>query len=166
MKVFVFLFVAVVGLCAGAKLLRWCKRSVFFYEMIVFILVFMNFLNSVPLKRLPSARSSMKSIQRSIDRTRNRYQSGKILTESLENFQDVRDLLFFFWKNLKSNFWLRQRLNTLVPSLWEPHLKSLPSFLTRDQPICGFHPVNARKKILPAVYDRLLFDFWNILNNK
>lgn len=96
MKVFVFLFVAVVGLCAGAKLLRWCKRSVFFYKMIVFILVFMNFLNSVPLKRLPSARSSMKSIQRSIDRTRNRYQSGKILTESLENFQDVRDLHFFF----------------------------------------------------------------------
>nr|CAH0112685.1 unnamed protein product [Daphnia galeata] len=43
---------------------------------------------SIPLERLPTARSSMSLVEQAMERTRNRYSSGKILTEDLRNFQD------------------------------------------------------------------------------
>ena len=47
--------------------------------------------NSIPLERLPTARSSMSLVEQAMERTRNRYSSGKILTEDLRNFQDVNE---------------------------------------------------------------------------
>ena len=45
--------------------------------------------NSIPLERLPTARSSMSLVEQAMERIRNRYSSGKILTEDLRNFQNM-----------------------------------------------------------------------------
>ena len=55
---------------------------------------------SIPLKRMASARSSMESVQRSMEFTRQRYRGGKVLKEPLENFRGVSDQITQLFFNL------------------------------------------------------------------
>lgn len=52
----------------------------------------MYFNLSVPLKRYPTARQSIKSIGKSYERIQQRYNGKAVGTEELENYQDVRSI--------------------------------------------------------------------------